>query len=130
MFRFFSAVMTIALLLSQFSSAFAAGDGISGDYKKKNGDIVVRLIDGQVYFRANSVVGMHSCNIGADDAPKIAKLIDRNRAVWSSSDNSDSCVVMFNFSGKQMKVTTRDCDGYCGAAAAGSLDGTYTRNGK
>lgn len=118
------------MLFAQFSAALAAGDGISGDYKKKNGVVVARLIDGDVYFIANSVVGMHPCNIGENDDPKIAKLVDEHRAVWTSEDNEDKCVVLLNFSGNTLKVTTKDCHGYCGVDAAGSLDGIYTKKRK
>ena len=67
---------------------------------------------------------MHPCNLGEDE-PLIAKVVDGNRAAWTSEDKTEMCVVLLSFSPESVKVTTKDCDGYCGNDAIGSMDGVY-----
>ena len=116
-----------ALFLSFLAVTFAAqADGVTGSYTKKNGVIDIKQNGGDIAFSINSSVDMHACNMGEDD-PLIAKVVDGNRAAWTSEDNTETCVVLLTFTPASVKVTTKDCDGYCGMNAVGSMDGVYKR---
>lgn len=105
-------------------SIVLAENTFTGQYKKKNGEINVQALpDNRVKFWINTVVGMHPCNIG-DDNKAIAVFVDSKRAAFTDDQN---CTILLNFGKNNVKVTTKNCDGYCGAQAAGSMDGVYNR---
>ena len=81
---------------------------------------------GDIAFAINSSVDMHVCDMGGDE-PLIAKVVDGNRAAWTSEDKTETCVVLLTFTPTSVKVTTKDCDSYCGMNAVGSMDGVYKR---
>lgn len=95
---------------------------VSGSYGKKNAFAELKQNGKTVEFSINSSAGQSICELeGA------AAMIDENRAAFSPSDKSDKCVAVLNFTGGQLKVTTKDCDSYCGLNAAGSMDGQYKK---
>jgi len=122
-----SKVLLMALVLIS-PTAFTAD--LSGAYQKQNGVVEVQQQGNQVAFSINSSVDMHACNLGEDDQPLVARMLDATRAAWTSEEMSDRCVVVLNFAGGQLKVTTKDCDSYCGMDAVGSMDGTYHRENR
>lgn len=99
-------------------------DDYTGEYSKKNGGVSVQIISkNQIKFFINTVVGMNPCNIG-EDGGVVATFIDKNRATFKGEDN---CVVEFKFEKNKLKIATKNCDGYCGLNAAGSMDGEYIK---
>lgn len=94
----------------------------SGEYAKKNAAVDVKQQGKAVNFFINSSVGQNACNLEG-----IAVMIDAKSAAYTPEDNSDKCVVLFNFVGNGLKVITKDCDGNCGLNAAGSMDGAYRK---
>ncbi len=109
----------VVLILLIATNAFA---DFSGEYVKKNGVVDVTQKDKMIQFSINSSVEQHACNLEGT-----AVLIDKNRAAYTSNDNTDKCVTVLTFSKNGLKVTTKDCDSYCGLNAAGSMDGAYKK---
>lgn len=101
------------------TNAFA---DFSGEYTKKNAAVDVKLQGRAVNFSINSSVGQNVCNLDGT-----AVMMDAKSAAYTPEDNSNKCVVLFDFSGGRLKVTTKDCDGYCGLNAGGSMDGSYRK---
>lgn len=95
---------------------------VSGDYVKKNAGVDVKQQGKAVEFSISSSVGQNVCNLEGT-----AVMIDANRAAYTPEDKSDKCVAVLNFVGNGLKVTTKDCDEYCGLNAGGSMDGSYQK---
>lgn len=108
--------LTVAII-----PAIAFAD-VSGSYSKKNAVAELKQQGKAVEFSINSSVGQNICEIEG-----VAAMIDDNRAAFTPGDKSDKCVAVLNFTGGQLKVTTKDCDNYCGLNAAGSMDGQYKK---
>jgi len=116
-------ILFIIALTLVGTSGFAA-DNYTGQYKKKNGEVNVQMIsDSQIKFWINTVVGMHPCNIG-EDGNAAATFVDKNRAAFSGEGK---CAVVFRFEKNKLTVTSKECDGYCGSQAAGSINGVYIK---
>jgi hypothetical protein len=109
----------ICLTVLLATNAFA---DVSGEYIKKNGIADVNQQGKAVEFSINSSVGQNVCNVEGT-----AVMIDANRAIYTPEEKSNKCVVVLNFKGGVLKVTTKDCDEYCGLNAAGSMDGSYQK---
>lgn len=101
------------------SNAFA---DFSGEYVKKNAGVDVKQQGDAVNFSINSSVGQNACNLEGT-----AVMIDAKSAAYMPEDKSDKCVAILNFAGGGLKVTSKDCDGYCGMGAEGSMDGAYRK---
>jgi len=97
---------------------------VSGTYEKRNAIVEVKQKGEQIAFSANSSVGDNACNLGDDAEPMVAKMVDSNRAIWTSSDG-DNCTVILNFKGDELKLASKDCESSCGIRAVGSMDGVY-----
>ena len=113
-----------ALSKNPSPTANDAQHDVGGIYEKRNGIVGVKQKGEQIVFSVNSSVGDNACNLGDDAEPMIAKMVDSNRAVWTSSDG-DNCTVLLNFKGGELKLTTKDCENSCGIRAVGSMDGVY-----
>ena len=105
------------------SSQVALAD-VSGEYMKKNGVVEVKQSGQMLNFSINSSVGAHVCNL--DGA---AIMIDAKRAAYTPDDKTNMCAAVLDFTGGILKLTTKDCDGFCGMNASGSMDGTYKKKG-
>lgn len=95
---------------------------IGGTYSKKNAVAELQKQGSSVEFLINSSVGQNTCELSG-----VATMIDKNRAAYTPLDKSDKCSAVLNFSGGHLKITTRDCEDYCGLNASGSMDGQYIR---
>lgn len=113
--------MAIFVVMLVFS-AMAQADGVSGRYVGY--DMVAGIAEQQdgIAFEISSNVDQSACSIDG-----VAKPIDGARAVFSPADPGDKCVVVLTFTTDSLKVTTKDCDGYCGMGAEGSMDGVYMK---
>jgi hypothetical protein len=108
-------------IIALAASFHVLADGVSGKYSSKTAVAEITEQQGAVEFQINSSVGDSACMLDG-----VAKIIDESRAVYSPSAADDKCVVVLNFAGGALKVTTKDCDAYCGGNAVGSMDGDYT----
>ena len=109
----------LGLTILVTTNAFAE---FSGEYVKKNAGVDVKQQGDSVNFSINSSVGQNACNLEGT-----AVMIDAKSAAYTPEDKSDKCVALFNFAGGKLKVKTKDCDGYCGMNAEGSMDGSYRK---
>src|SRR5574343_1082582 len=109
----------IALTVFVATNVFA---DFSGEYVKKNAVVDIKQQGSVVAFSINSSVGQNVCNLDGS-----ALLIDANRAFFTPTEKTDMCVAALNFGGGSLKITTKDCGGYCGLNAAGSMDGVYQK---
>lgn len=117
-------ITRILSLVVAFMPVMALAD-IGGSYAKKNAAAEIKQQGKSVEFSINSSANQSACELEG-----VAAMIDDNRAAYTSGEGSDKCVAVLNFSGGQLVVTTKGCEGYCGLNAAGSMDGTYkTSNG-
>jgi hypothetical protein len=92
-------------------------------FKKDNALLEMSMDRDTIKFRLNASVDQSAC-----EAEGTAKIIDDHRAAYTPDDTSDLCVILFNFeSTDRVKVTTKDCGGYCGLGAKGSMDGAYSK---
>lgn len=96
------------------------GMAFAEEYSKQNAVADVSRNGASVEFSINSSVGQNGCNMDG-----VARMIDDSRATYTSGDGADKCVAVLNFSGGQLAVTTKGCEGYCGLNASGSMDGMY-----
>ncbi|MBF0283721.1 MAG: pilin [Magnetococcales bacterium] len=103
-------------------SGTSSAANMDGSYEKENGIIDIKTQGNIVRFSVNSSVDMHVCDI--ENA--VAQMVDDHRAAWTPDDKS-SCVLLLNFTGGSVKVTTKDCASQCGMNAIGSMDGIYKR---
>lgn len=106
-------------LVVAFAPVIALAD-IGGSYAKKNAIAEIKQQGKSVEFSINSSANQNVCELEG-----VAAMIDENRAAYTSGDGADKCVAVLNFSGGQLVVTTKGCEGYCGLNAAGSMDGSY-----
>lgn len=111
----------ISLGLTIFVTTNAFAD-FSGEYVKKNSGVDVKQQGNTVNFSINSSVGQNACNLEGT-----AMMIDAKSAAFTPEDKSNMCVVLFDFAVGRLKVTTKECDGYCGMNAEGSMDGSYRK---
>jgi uncharacterized protein len=101
-----------------------AADDFTGHYTKKNGEVNVQMLSiDKLKIHINTVVGMHPCNIGEDD--DAMAVIKGNTATYKDEQGA---VIVLTFGKNNLKVKTNDqANGYCGSAAAGSMDGNYMK---
>lgn len=101
------------------TNAFA---DFSGEYLKRNAVVDIKQQGNKIQFSINSSMGQNVCNLEGT-----AVLMDANRANFTPEDKSDKCVAVLNFGGNGIKITTENCDDYCGLNAGGSMDGSYQK---
>lgn len=98
--------------------------GYAATYEKNNATLEARPVNGGkggVEFSINSNNEGTACNIDG-----VATTIDSHRAAYTPDDKSDLCVVLLDFNKNgSAKVTTKDCNSYCGLQAEGTMDGLY-----
>lgn len=81
-----------------------------------------------VEFNINASTGDGSgvCNIEGTAQQIAAGERQKRRWVWN--DNTSQCVaVISELKNGKASVMTRGCEGYCGASAAGSMDGLFNK---
>lgn len=106
--------------------AINAIPNIIGEYIKENAVVNMTQQDKAVNFSINSAVGENTCDLEGK-----ALMASTHSAVFVASfatgDKSDKCVARFDFADSGLKITTKDCDRYCGLNAVGSMDGFYQK---
>jgi len=97
-----------------------------GKYVKENAEVDIKLQEGKVDFSINSAVEMNACSLEGKALPMSPQSAGYS-AAFATGDKSNTCVARFDFTDGGLTVTTKDCDGYCGMNAAGSMDGPYQK---
>lgn len=119
-------VVLAVLLIGIIGCGGTDSDNISGTYKKGNGEATIsKIAKDKLSFSINTSVGMSSCNIG--DSDQLVVVYDGKKSGRFKTE--DGCEITFEFSDNTLKLTSNNCDGYCGPQASGSIDGAYSKSG-
>ncbi|MBZ6971731.1 acyl-CoA dehydrogenase [Klebsiella grimontii] len=115
--------LTATLLLMLISTAASAAD-----YIKPNAGLILTPQGENMAFSINSSYGDASgvCNMDGVAQPISAGKGQKHSWGWSDSNSQCVAVISEDKNGK-MNVSTKECDGYCGMSAVGSMDGLYHR---
>ena len=110
------------LVALTIATACCATSAQTGVYRKAGGQAEIGSIAGRsVPFSLVATKGQARCELEGK-----AEMVDATRAAFTTQDRNDKCVAVLNFANSGLKVTTKGCESYCGAGAAGAMDGSYT----
>ncbi|HGO6084288.1 TPA: acyl-CoA dehydrogenase [Enterobacter cloacae] len=101
---------------------------IAAQYAKPGAVLTLKPGNGNAEFSINASAkdGSGTCNMEGTAQQIAAGENQKHRWVWN--DNSSQCVAVLSemINGKT-SIMTRGCEGYCGASAAGEMDGQYSK---
>jgi len=112
-----------ALVLTAF-----ALPAIAAQYAKPGAVLTLKPGNSNLEFSINASAkdGSGTCNMEGT-AQRIAAGENQKRC-WVWNDGSSQCVaVLSEMNNGKAGVITRGCEGYCGASAAGLMDGQYNK---
>lgn len=118
--RMMRLIVAISFMSALISTSYAK------EYVKKDGFLSLNKNDSSANFIINASHGQASgvCNIEGEAVSIGAMKNQKNR--WAYSDSSSMCVMVISeFKNGTVEIMTRDCEGYCGLSAVGSMDGIY-----
>lgn len=98
----------------------------SSQYVKPGAVLTLNPGKGNAEFNINASTGDGSgvCNMEGTAQQIAAGENQKRRWVWN--DNTSQCVaVISELKNGKASVMTRGCEGYCGASAAGAMDGLF-----
>lgn len=101
---------------------------IAAQYAKPGAVLTLKPGNGNAEFSINASAkdGSGPCNMEGT-VQQIAAGEDQKRR-WIWNDSSSQCVaVLSEMNNGKASVMTRGCEGYCGASAAGAMDGQYSK---
>ncbi|EPT7062062.1 acyl-CoA dehydrogenase [Cronobacter turicensis] len=101
---------------------------IAAQYAKPGAVLTLKPGNGNTEFSINASAkdGSGTCNMEGT-AQQIAAGENQKRR-WILNDSSSQCVaVLSEMNNGKTSVMTRGCEGYCGASAAGAMDGQYSK---
>jgi hypothetical protein len=101
---------------------------IAAQYAKPGAVLTLKPRNGNAEFSINASAknGAGTCNMEGT-AQQIATGENQKRR-WIWNDSSSQCVaVLSEMNNGKTSVMTRGCEGYCGASAAGAMDGQYSK---
>lgn len=101
---------------------------IAAQYAKPGAVLTLKPRNGNAEFSINASAkdGSGTCNVEGTAQQIAAGENQKRRWIWN--DNSSQCVaVLSEMKNGKTSVMTRDCGGYCGASAAGAMDGQYSK---
>lgn len=114
--------------LSELAKLGGDKTGVTGNYEyttkdqySSGGITAVRLADGTLAGNVLTVTGQNAAQCVFDFSG--AETLGKSR--WRWTDPEGSCVVTLSGTGKSLKITSTECDTYCGNAAY--FDETYKR---
>ncbi|YCI27602.1 acyl-CoA dehydrogenase [Erwinia sp. PK3-005] len=113
----------IALVL-----AAIALPAIAAQYAKPGAVLTLKPMNGNAEFSINASTkdGSGICNMDGTAQQIAAGENQKRRWIWN--DSSSQCVaVLSEMHNGKTSVMTRGCEGYCGASAAGTMDGQYSK---
>lgn len=101
---------------------------IAAQYAKPGAVLTLKPGSGNAEFSINATTkdGSGTCNMEGT-AQQIAVGENQKRR-WVWNDSSSQCVaVLSEMNNGKTSVMSRGCEGYCGASAAGAIDGQYSK---
>lgn len=113
----------VALILTAL--AFPA---IAAQYAKPDAVLTLKLGNSNAEFNINASAkdGSGLCNMEGTAQQIAAGENQKRRWIWN--DSSSKCVaVLSEMNNGKTSVMTHGCEGYCGASAAGAMDGHYSK---
>lgn len=113
----------LALLIAAIALPAAAAQ-----YVKPGAVLTLHLGQNNAEFNINASTGDGSgvCNMEGTAQQIAAGESQKRRWVWN--DNASQCVaVISELNNGRTSVMTRGCEGYCGASAAGTMDGLFNK---
>ncbi len=113
----------LALLMAAITLPVAAAQ-----YVKPGAVLTLNPGKGNAEFNINASTGDGSgvCNMEGTAQQIAAGENQKRRWVWN--DNTSQCVaVISELKNGKASVMTRACEGYCGASAAGAMDGLFNK---
>ncbi|ELY4323664.1 acyl-CoA dehydrogenase [Cronobacter turicensis] len=99
---------------------------IAAQYGKPGAVLTLKPENGNAEFSINASAkdGSGTCNMEGTAQQISAGENQKRRWIWK--DSSSQCVaVLSEMNNGKTSVMTRGCEGYCGASAAGAMDGQY-----
>ncbi|MCP9030908.1 acyl-CoA dehydrogenase [Klebsiella sp. SWET4] len=97
-------------------------------YVKPGAVLTLNLGKGNAEFNINASTGDGSgvCNMEGTAQQIAAGESQKHRWIWN--DNTSQCVaVISELHNGNASIMTRGCEGYCGASAAGAMDGLFNK---
>ncbi len=101
---------------------------IAEQYAKRGAVLTLKPGKGNAEFSINASAkdGSGTCNMEGTAQQIAAGENQKRRWIWN--DSSSQCVaVLSEMNNGKTSVMTRGCGGYCGASAAGAMDGQYSK---
>ncbi len=101
---------------------------IAAQYGKPGAVLTLKPGNGNAEFSINASTkdGSGICNMEGTAQQIAAGENQKRRWIWN--DSSSQCVVVLSeMNNGKTSVMTRGCEGYCGASAAGAMDGQYSK---
>lgn len=101
---------------------------IAAQYAKPGAVLTLKAGNGNAEFSINASArgGAGICNMEGTAQQITAGENQKRRWIWN--DSSSQCVaVLSEMNNGKTSVMTRGCEGYCGASAAGAMDGQYSK---
>ncbi|MCL9674569.1 acyl-CoA dehydrogenase [Citrobacter sp. MNAZ 1397] len=101
---------------------------IAAQYAKPGAVLTLKAGNGNAEFSINASTrdGEGLCNMEGTAQQITAGENQKRRWIWN--DSSSQCVaVLSEMNNGKTSVMTRGCEGYCGASAAGAMDGLYNK---
>jgi len=101
---------------------------IAAQYAKPGAVLTLKPMNGNAEFSINASTkdGSGTCNMDGTAQQIAAGENQKRRWIWN--DSSSQCVaVLSEMNNGKSSVMTRGCEGYCGASAAGAMDGQYSK---
>ncbi|WP_318356485.1 acyl-CoA dehydrogenase [Enterobacter sp.] len=113
----------LALLMAAITLPVAAAQ-----YVKPGAVLTLNPGKGNAEFSINASTrnGSGVCNM--EGTAKQIAAGERQKRRWVWNDNTSQCVVIISeLNNGKTSVMTRGCEGYCGASAAGTIDGLFNK---
>ncbi|WP_338526966.1 acyl-CoA dehydrogenase [Erwinia aphidicola] len=115
-------VILATLLLGTSALATAA------EYVKPNGALTLTAGGNGVEFNINAASQNASGICNMEGTAQSIGAGENQRHRWLYNDTSNQCVaVISEQSNGKIKVITKGCEGYCGLATTGAMDGIYRK---
>ncbi|HHI3683782.1 acyl-CoA dehydrogenase [Klebsiella quasipneumoniae] len=113
----------LALLMAAITLPVAAAQ-----YVKPGAVLTLNPGKGNAEFNINASTrdGSGVCNMDGTAQQIVAGENQMRR--WAWNDNTSQCVAIISeLNNDRTSVMTRGCEGYCGASAAGAMDGLFSK---
>lgn len=101
---------------------------IAAQYAKPGAILMLKPGNGNAEFSINASAKDSSGTCNMDGTAQQIAPGENQKRRWIWNDSSSQCVaVLSELNNGTTSVMTRGCEGYCGASAAGAMDGQYSK---